>query len=79
MSRAKHAAQARWAAANPKAKWAHAALRSALVRGLVERQPCQVCGATPTDGHHEDYDKPAVVRWLCRRHHREVHRKSGNG
>jgi hypothetical protein len=36
-----------------------------------------VCGATEhVHGHHDDYQKPLVVRWLCRRHHGEVHRRS---
>lgn len=69
--------QARWQAANPKARWAHMALASAIKRGLIERQPCEECGAEPTDGHHDDYDRPMVVRWLCRRHHRAAHSKRG--
>lgn len=67
--------QARWARAHPKEVWAHSALRSALRRGLIQRGPCEECGAEVTDGHHDDYDKPMEVRWLCRRHHRAVHRK----
>lgn len=66
--------QAKWRAANPKARWAHVALQSALNRGLIERQPCEVCGAEKVDGHHPDYDKPMAVTWLCRRHHKAVHR-----
>jgi len=55
--------------------WAHNALRSALRRGLIERKPCEVCGAEPTDGHHDNYDQPMAVRWLCRLHHRHAHKK----
>lgn len=69
--------QARWQAANPKARWAHIALASGLRRNLLQRQPCAVCGAEPTDGHHPDYDRPLVVIWLCRRCHAAEHRKSG--
>lgn len=70
--------QARWQAANPKARWAHMALASAIKRGLIERQPCEECGAEPTDGHHHDYDRPIAVRWLCRRHHRQLHLNGGD-
>ena len=66
--------QARWASRNPKAVWAHAALRSALRRGLIQRGPCEVCGASEVDGHHDDYDQPMRVRWLCRKHHKAAHR-----
>lgn len=66
-------AQQRWVNRNPKARWAHVCLASAIRRGLVEREPCEVCGAEPADGHHDDYDRPADVRWLCRKHHREHH------
>lgn len=48
----------------------HKAIRS----GKLERQPCEVCGITEDiHAHHDDYSKPLEVRWLCRKHHREVH------
>jgi hypothetical protein len=50
-------------------------LNKAVVRGDVERKPCEVCGNPKVDGHHEDYAKPLEVRWLCRKHHMELHRK----
>jgi hypothetical protein len=69
--------QKRWQSENPKARWAHLALASAVRRGIVTKQPCEICGAAEVDGHHPDYDRPADVRWLCRRHHRQLHAKRG--
>lgn len=69
----RYASQARWRAQNPKAVWAHVALKSALRRGLIEKQPCEVCGDPNSEGHHESYDRPADVTWLCRRHHKQRH------
>lgn len=71
--------QLKWDRANPKAKWAHVALASAIRRGLIERGPCEECGAMHGEngvivhGHHDDYDKPMAVRWLCMLHHRQWH------
>jgi hypothetical protein len=66
--------QTRWDARHPKERWAQAALRSAIKKGLVKPGPCAVCGSTEhVDGHHPDYDRPLVVIWLCRLHHRQRH------
>jgi len=64
--------QQRWRERNPKATWAHSATRSPVYRGLIERQPCEECGAEKTDAHHPDYDRPLSVRWLCRKCHKAV-------
>ncbi|MEH7869692.1 hypothetical protein V7795_21430 [Rhizobium laguerreae] len=71
----KLSSQTKWNHANPKALWAHNALRSAIRRGLISRGCCEVCGAEDTDGHHDDYDRPLDVAWLCRLHHRAEHRR----
>ncbi len=70
--------QERWRQRNPKAAWAHSCLQSALRRGLVNRQPCVVCGHPKTDGHHPDYSRPADVVWLCRRHHKAAHKRENS-
>jgi ribosomal protein S27AE len=42
-----------------------------LVRG-----PCEVCGTTlNVHAHHDDYDAPLNVRWLCGKHHSRFHAK----
>ncbi len=42
----------------------------------VPLEPCSVCGTTENvEKHHPDYSKPFEVVFLCRPHHRELHRK----
>jgi len=75
----KYPDQLKWKEANPKKIWAHSAFRSALRRGLITRQPCEVCGALQAEGHHPDYDRPMHVIWLCRAHHQAEHRRLKRG
>jgi hypothetical protein len=70
---------ARWRERNPEAFAAHSATHRALKQGSLQRQPCEVCRAEKTEAHHDDYTKPLAVRWLCRVHHKEWHRKYGPG
>lgn len=55
----------------------HNLTNSATRLGILDRQPCEVCGVTKVDAHHDDYNKPMEVRWLCRKHHNEHHRIHG--
>jgi ribosomal protein S27AE len=48
-------------------------VRHALNRGSLVRKPCELCGSATTEAHHEDYQKPLDVRWLCRRCHGFIH------
>ena len=48
---------------------ARSAAYRALTKGLLVRQPCEVCGGLDVQMHHDDYDKPLDVRWFCRQHH----------
>jgi len=49
-------------------------LNDAVAAKKIKRQPCEVCGATPSEGHHDDYTIWHKVRWLCGHHHREHHK-----
>lgn len=58
-----------------KKKWrARRLVNEAIKRGGLDRGPCETCGLTPAEGHHDDYDRPLDVRWLCKTHHAETHR-----
>jgi hypothetical protein len=64
-----------WNAAHPEKKRASSTLNNAIRAGKIKRGSCEVCGKLNAHGHHEDYTKPLVVRWLCSLHHRIEHRK----
>lgn len=49
---------------------------NALVAGKIKKYPCEVCGAEPAEAHHDDYNRPLDVRWLCKQHHTEWHKKN---
>lgn len=49
------------------------AFAAAKRNGDIQPQPCETCGAEPTEGHHEDYAKPLEIVWLCRPCHLEEH------
>ena len=42
--------------------------------GNLYPEKCKMCGNIPTQAHHEDYEKPLNVIWLCDKHHKERHK-----
>lgn len=56
-------------------------IRTAIAKGILIPEPCEICGVfgkdergrRKVDAHHDDYNKPLNVRWLCVKHHREWH------
>lgn len=47
--------------------------------GNLVKKPCEVCGAEKVCGHHDDYNEPLNVRWLCQSHHKQWHAENGEG
>jgi len=62
----------------------HNLVETAVQNGVLVPQPCEVCGsmAKMKDGrriiqaHHDDYNKPLSIRWLCRKCHYEWHKEN---
>jgi hypothetical protein len=45
-----------------------------LKRGKIKKLACEVCGCSESQAHHEDYNKPLEVIWLCKACHKAIHK-----
>ena len=43
--------------------------------GTLLKKRCEVCNKKDAIAHHDDYNKPLEIRWLCRYHHYLYHKK----
>lgn len=63
-----------WAKAQQRrTNWATDKVLRAIKKGIMKKQPCEICGVEPAEAHHDDYNFPLEVRWLCKKHHVEWH------
>ena len=53
----------------------HNAVSRAIKSGKLIRQSCERCGNENSLAHHEDYDKPLEVNWLCQICHKQRHKE----
>ena len=44
-----------------------------IKEGRIKKRPCVVCGSSKVIVHHEDYDNPYNIIWLCEQHHKDYH------
>ena len=74
-SRIRHAIEvtSAWRAQDKRRMKAHNAVARAIKSGQLERMPCSQCGRADSHAHHDDYDKPLDVRWLCPGCHAQHH------
>lgn len=63
----------RWREKNKHKRSAHRKVEVKLRNGSWTKQPCSVCGNEKAQAHHDDYDKPLDVIWLCDSHHKMRH------
>jgi ribosomal protein S27AE len=63
-----------WRQADSRRTAAHSAVARAIKSGKLTRNLCEQCGNQKSVGHHDDYDKPLEVRWLCQSCHVRLHR-----
>ena len=54
---------------NKKMAKAHGIFKQAIVDKTIIRGNCVICGSPNALGHHDDYNKPLDVIWLCPKHH----------
>lgn len=72
--------EARYRSKYPERHAAHRAVRRAVIRGDLNRQPCSVCLSTARiEGHHPDYSRPLHVIWLCKPCHMAHHKLDNSG
>ena len=64
-----------WRAEDKRRQAGHNAVSRAVRKGILVRQPCCRCGEAKTGAHHDDYDKPLEVMWLCQPCHKKRHKE----
>jgi len=64
-----------WRAEDKRRQVAHNAVARAIRNGSLVRVPCVKCGEQKSLAHHEDYDKPLDVMWLCQPCHKQRHKE----
>ena len=64
-----------WRAEDARRHVAHSAVARAIRNGTLVRQPCVRCAEAKSIAHHEDYDHPLVVMWLCQACHKQRHKE----
>lgn len=64
-----------WRAEDSRRAVAHSSVARAIRNGTLVRQPCVRCNETKSLAHHEDYDHPLVVMWLCQPCHKQRHKE----
>lgn len=64
-----------WNEENSKSRKAHGIVARAIRSGSLVRCACQRCGSIKSVAHHEDYEKPLEVVWLCSACHKQRHKE----
>lgn len=64
-----------WRQADKRRMQCHNAVTRAVRKGTLIRLPCIRCGAEKSLAHHENYDEPLNVMWLCQPCHKQRHKE----
>lgn len=58
---------------NPLKESARRRVYKAIKFKKLQKEPCVVCREIKVHAHHENYNKPLEVTWLCNAHHKQLH------
>lgn len=62
-----------WRAQDKRRSVAHNIVARAIRKGDLCPKPCERCNSEKSIAHHEDYDQPLNVVWLCQSCHKKRH------
>ena len=65
----------RWRSEDKKRAQSHNQVARAVKNGILNKEPCSICGDKKSMAHHESYDKPLEVVWYCQIHHKKRHKE----
>lgn len=63
-----------WRLKNPKKVEVYKIVFHGVRNGTLKKQVC-FCGNLKVEAHHEDYSKPLMIVWLCKKHHVQADKK----
>lgn len=49
--------------------------RTLVSQGIIIKKTCEECGDQKVQCHHNDYNNPYDIRWLCYKCHLDYHKK----
>jgi hypothetical protein len=67
-----------WRAEDKRRAQCHNAVARAIRKGELVPKNCERCESEKTIAHHEDYNKPLDVMWLCQPCHKQRHKEINN-
>ena len=62
-----------WRSEDKRRTKCHNAVARAIKSGKLVKQSCKRCGSEKTEAHHENYDEPLNIVWLCSVCHKKRH------
>ncbi len=62
-----------WRANHKTAYKSYQLVQTAIRNGSLQKQVCVNCDEIKVQAHHENYNKPLDVTWLCHNHHMQHH------
>ena len=64
-----------WRKEDKRRSQCHRAVSKAIKSGELVRKNCEKCENENSLAHHENYDKPLMVNWLCQPCHKQRHKE----